>query len=144
MNAGWPRLIIAPSRIKRDVSGTVVRIDPLHDRVAADLLLAVEGEAHVHGKRALWRELPDGLDEHEHVPLVVGDPARVQPAVPLGQLERRRLPEVERVGRLDVEVRVAEDGRRGLGALGRGDLTDDERPGAPRHELRRCLPRSRI
>ena len=121
---------------ERGVGGTVVRIDPVHDRVPADLLLAVEGEADVHGQRAFLGQLPHGLDEDEHVPLVVGDPTRVEPAVPVGELERRRLPQVERVGRLHVEVRVAENRRRRLGALRSGHLADDERSRAPRHELR--------
>lgn len=61
--------------------------DPLDDRVAPDLLLAVEGEADVDGQLPLRRELADGLDEHEEVPLVVGDAARIQPPVSLRQLE---------------------------------------------------------
>jgi hypothetical protein len=72
------------------------------------------------------------------VRLVVGDPAGVEPAVALGELEGRRLPEVERVGRLHVEMRVAEDRRRGVRALGRGQLADDERtPSVPRHDVGR-------
>ena len=100
---------------QRDVGGPVVRVDPLLDRVAADLLLAVEGEADVDGQRALLGQLAHGLDEDEHVPLVVRDSARVQAAVPLRELERGRLPQVERIRRLHVEVRVAEDRRRRLG-----------------------------
>ena len=71
------------------------------------------------------------LEQHEEVRLVVGDAAGDEPAVTLGELEGVGLPELERVGRLDVEVRVAEDGRRGTGAGRRGDLADDERPLAP-------------
>ncbi len=116
---------------------TGVGSDPFDDRVAPDLLLAVEGEADVDRQLAGGCELPDGLDEHEEVPLVVGDAARVEPAVSLRQLERRGLPELERVRRLDVEVRVAEDRRSSLGALRRGELADDERPRAPGYELGR-------
>ena len=91
---------------QRDGGRPLVLVDPVDDRAAADLLLAVEREADVDRQRALVGELPRRLDEHEHVPLVVGDPAGVELAVAPGQLERRRLPELERVGRLHVEVRV--------------------------------------
>ncbi len=101
------------------IRSALIGVDPFDDRVAADLLLAVEREADVDRQLAGRRELPDGLDEQEHVPLVVGDPARVQTAVAMRELERRRLPELERIGRLDVEVRVAEDRRRRLGSLRR-------------------------
>ena len=112
---------------QRGVGGAFVGVDPLLDRVAADLLLAVEGEADVDGQRTCFGQLSHGLDENEHVALVVGDPAREQAAVPLRELEGRRLPQVERVGRLYVEVRVAEGGGRRLRLLGRRDLADDER-----------------
>ena len=120
---------------QRGVRRALVRRDPFDDRVAADLLLAVEREADVHGQLALRGELADRLDEDEHVPLVVRDAARVQAAVALRELERRRLPELERIRRLHVEVRVAEDRRRATPALRGGELADDERPRAPRNEL---------
>ena len=44
--------------------------------------------------------------------LVVGDAAREELAVTLDELPRVRLPELERVRRLDVEVRVDEQRRR--------------------------------
>ncbi len=119
----------------RHVGATLVGVDPVDDRVAADLLLAVERKAHVDRKRALGGELPNCLDEEEQVPLVVGDPARVETAVAPSELEGRRLPQLERVGWLDVEVRVAEDRRRVLRGRGSRNLADDERPLAPRHEL---------
>ena len=76
MKAGCPRRIIAPSRISAASASPSIGVDPLDDRVAADLLLAVEGEADVDRELTRGGELPHGLDEHEHVPLVVGDPAR--------------------------------------------------------------------
>ena len=135
MKMGCPRGIIAPSRIRAASARPSSCIHPLDDRVAADLLLAVEGEADVDRQLAGRRELPDGLDEHEEVPLVVGHTTRVQPSVALRQLEGRRLPELERVGRLDVEVRVAEDRRRGLGRSDAAELADHERSRAPRDEV---------
>ena len=51
-------------------------------------------------------------EQQVQLALVVGDPAAVQVlAADLG-LERRRLPQLERIGRLHVEVAVAEDRRR--------------------------------
>ena len=114
MKPGCPRLTIAPSRINATSARPSSCVDPLDDRVAPDLLLAVEGEADVHRQRTLVGELPRRLDEHEHVPLVVGDAAGVELAVASGQLERRGIPELERVGRLHVEVRIREDRRRGV------------------------------
>ena len=128
-----------PVENQRGVRPTLVLLDPLHDGVAADLFLAVEGEAHVDRKLARSRKLPHGLDEQEQVPLVVGDSAREEAAVAPGELERRRLPELERVGRLHVEVRVAEHRRGRLGAFGGGNLADHEWPAAvPRDEFGRA------
>ena len=63
------RLLARDHRAVEDQSATSARpsscVDPLDDRVAADLLLAVEGEADVDRQRALRRELPHGLDEQE-------------------------------------------------------------------------------
>ena len=122
---------------QRRVRIALIGVDPLDDRVAADLLLAVEREADVDRELAGGCELPHGLDEQEHVPLVVGDPAREETAVAMRELERRRLPEIERILRLNVEVRVAEHRRCRLGTLRGRHLADDERSRAPRNELGR-------
>ena len=120
----------------RGVRPALVGRHPLHDRLAADLLLGVEGEAHVDRELARSSELARRLDEHEELRLVVRDPARVEPAVALDELERRRVPELERVRRLDVEVRVAEDGRRRVCVARCAHLADDERASAvPRHDV---------
>ena len=135
-----PRLATPDHRAVEDqrrVRTALIGIDPLDDRVAADLLFAVEREADVDRQLAGGCELTHGLDEQEHVPLVIRDPARVETAVALRELERRRLPEIERVLRLNVEVRVAEHRRRRLGTLRGRHLTDDERSRAPRNELGR-------
>jgi hypothetical protein len=121
------------------VRPALVGCDPFDDGLTADLLLGVEREPEVDRKLARLGELARRLDEHEEMRLVVGDAAGVEPPVALGQLERRRLPEVERVGRLHVEVRVAEDRRRGIRALGGGQLADDERaPAVPGDDVGRA------
>ena len=135
-----PRLATPDHRAVEDqrrVRTALIGVDPLDDRVAADLLFAVEREADVDRELAGGCELTHGLDEQEHVPLVIGDPARVETAVAMRELERRRLPEIERVLRLNVEVRVAEHRRRRLGTLRGRHLADDERSRAPRNELGR-------
>ena len=81
------------------------------------------------------REQLGGLQEHEELALVICDPARVEPAVALDELEGRRFPEVERVGGLHVEMPVAEDRGSVLGILRGTDLADDERPRSPRHDV---------
>ncbi len=131
---GDPWLLHAAVEDDRRVRPTLVGSDPVDDRLAADLLLGVEGEANVDRKLPGSCELMRGADEHEELGLVVRDPAGEEPTVPLGQLERRRVPEVERVGRLDVEVRVADDRGRSLGARARTDLADDERSASVRRD----------
>ena len=66
--------------------------------------------------------------------LVVGDAARDELAVALDERPRVGLPELERVGRLHVEVGVREDGRRRVPRR-RRDVPDDERPAAPLLDL---------
>ena len=65
------------------------------------------------GRRAvLFQVRFDRLEVHEDLALVVGRPARVDLAVADRGLERRRLPQVERIDRLHVVVAVEEDRRR--------------------------------
>src|SRR3972149_4813392 len=71
-----------------------------------------EAEANVDWTLARCGELAHCLDEHEEVPLVVGHASGVEATISVHQLEGRRVPELERVGRLHVEVRVTEDRRR--------------------------------
>ena len=115
------------SKIEAGVGAALVGGQEVDDGMAADLLLAVEGHPDVDRQGALLGEQPRGLQEEVRVPLVVDGAASVEPAVPELRLERIRLPEVERRGRLDVEVPVEEDGRRLVGAVRGGDLTDGER-----------------
>ena len=65
--------------------------------------------------------------------LVVCDPARDEASVPLHERPRIRLPQLERIGRLDVEVGVDDDGRRALGSC--LHLADDERSPVPLLDL---------
>ena len=109
------------------VSPTLVRREEVDDRVAAGLLLAVAGEAHVHRQRAVGGKKRGRFEEDVELALVVGDAARIEPAVPHRRLERRALPGLERRRGLDVEVAVGDDRRRLVGALGRADLADHER-----------------
>src|SRR6185503_12893678 len=74
-------------------------------------------------------------EQHVQLALVVDRAARVQVLVPDLRLERVRLPELERVRRLHVEVAVAEDGRRALRARRRADLADRERLAVPVDDL---------
>src|SRR5215207_10410898 len=62
------------------------------------------------------RQRLDGLDNGNEVRLHVGRAAGVDQAVTERRLEWRRLPQLERVGRLDVIVTVDED--RGLAGSG--------------------------
>ena len=136
MNAGCPRRIIPPSRISAASAGPSSASTHFSIESPPTSSSPSKAKRTLTGNVALVGQLAHGLDEDEHVPLVVRDSARIEAAVPLRELERGRLPQVERIRRLHVEVRVAEDGRRRLGLPGRRDLADDERPCPPRHELR--------
>ena len=104
--------------------------------MTADLLLPVARDADVHRQLTLLREELCSFDERIQLTFVVRDPAPVVPAVALGELERRRLPELERRRRLDVEVAVDHDGRRVAVPRARGDLAEHELPLAERGHLR--------
>ena len=73
----------------------LVRADEVVEMLAADFLLALEHELHVHRQAAVLLQVRlDRLEVHEHLALVVGRAARVDLAVADGRLERRRLPQV--------------------------------------------------
>ena len=81
------------------------------------LLLALEQERHVDRRRAADRpERLDRVEVHHELALVVGDAAPDEPAVAHERLERRVLPQVERVDGLHVVVAV-DDHRRRTGRL---------------------------
>ena len=91
----------------------LVRADEVVEVDAADLLFAFEDDLHVHRQAAVLLEMRlDRLEVHEHLALVVGRAARVDLAVADRRLERRRLPQLERIDRLHVVVAVEEDRRR--------------------------------
>src|SRR5205809_7888566 len=65
---------------------------------------------------------PKSARVHDHAAFVVRRPAAIEPPVLLDRVERIRVPEISTAGRLDVVVRVEEDG----GCAGRSrDVTDD-------------------
>ena len=91
----------------------LVGADEVVEVDAADFFFAFEDELDVHRQPAVLLQVRfDRLEVHEHLALVVGRAARVDLAVADGRLERRRLPEVERIDRLHVVVAVEEDRRR--------------------------------
>ena len=71
-----------------------------------DLLLALDDEAHVDGEATRSVQVLSRLDARHVVALVVGGAASPQLAAVHGRLERRRLPPVDRVDRLDVVMAV--------------------------------------
>ena len=73
----------------RRIRPTLVGCNPVDDRVTADLLLPVAGEAQVHGQLAGCSEKLGGLQQHVELTLVVGRAAGIQPAVAVDELERR-------------------------------------------------------
>ncbi len=92
----------------RGVRPALVGGEPVDDRVAADLLLAVARKAEIDGQLACSGEKLRGLEQHEELSLVVRDSSRIQPSIPVDELERRRPPQLERIGWLHVEMPVAE------------------------------------
>ena len=130
---------IPPSRTSATSAPRSSSLDPIDDRVPADLLLAVAREAHVDGQLARGGEQLGRLEEHEQVRLVVGD-ARARRASRRARRARTAaLPELERVGRLHVEVRVDEHVGASLGTA-RGRAPRRSRAGRPLpvDDLGRC------
>ena len=80
---GWPPVSSSPSQAKRTLTGS----SPAAASSAA------------------------AFSEHVELALVVGDAAAVEPVAALLELERVGLPELERIGRLHVEVPVDEHRR---------------------------------
>ena len=100
-----------------DVGGqfVLVGLDEVVEIGGTDLFLTLEDDADVHRQAAVLLQMRlDGLEVHEDLALVVGGAARVDLAVADRGLERRRLPQVERIDRLDVVVAVEQDRRRAL------------------------------
>ena len=97
-----------------DVRGQAVpvRLDPAVQAVGAVLLLALEHERQVdRGRQAGRPQRLEGREVHHELALVVGHAPPDEPAVPQERLERRRLPQLERVHRLHVVVAVDQHDR---------------------------------
>ena len=125
-------------RSVEDHAGVGVRrlaLDELDDRRSADLLLAVTAEADVHGQLPVARQIRGGAKQRPELALVVGDASRVEPAVAHLGLEGLAFPQLERRGRLHVEVAVAEDQRSSARVVARRDEAVDEGPLARPGEL---------
>ena len=112
------RPLVGHQRVEHDraVHAELGFAQPLQDRGAADLLLPLDEEAHVHGQLARAGELAGHVQQRQVVALVVGRPARVQPPVADGRLERRRGPRLERARVLHVVVAVGQHRRRARAA----------------------------
>ena len=118
----------------RSVGTSRIRREKVDDRMSSGLFLAVAGETHVDRQLTRLGELTRGGEHHVELALVVGCAARVEVAVAHLGLERVAVPELERIGWLDVEVPVTEHGRR-LVAARRPDLADREWLAVPVDEL---------
>jgi len=115
------------------VGAPVVGLDELDDRVATALLLAVAAEAHVDRKLACPGELAGGREQQVELAFVVDRAPAVEILTSHRGLKRRGVPELERVGRLHVEVAVAEHRRR-VAPARRRQLPNHERLAAPVHD----------
>ena len=98
-----------------DVGGepVAVRDEPALERRGTRLLVALEDELDVDRERpAGGEERLRGAEVHVDLTLVIRRAAGEHPAVDHGRLEGRRLPQIERIDRLDVVVAVDQGGRR--------------------------------
>ena len=82
---------------------------------AADFLLALDQHDEIHRQIALLlHRLLDAEDVREDLPLVIARAARGDDAVLDAGIERRTMPQIERVDRLHIIVAVKQDGRASL------------------------------
>ena len=119
----------------REVGGHagLVLLEPAVEVRRGGLLLALEEVPQVDRQPAARREHRlGGPDVHVDLALVVRRPTGEHPAVADERLERRELPLVERVGRLDIVVPVDEHRR---GALGVEPIAVHERVAAGLEDL---------
>ena len=101
---------------QRRIGAALVVLEEVDDRVAADLLLAVAGDADVDRQRRRPARAPRPPSAGSRAGPCRRRPRARRATRPDGQLERRRVPQLERRRRLHVEVPVDEHGRR-LGRL---------------------------
>ena len=77
---------------------------------APDLFFAFDDEVQVNGEVAIFfQRLLDAQDVRQNLSFVIGGPARKNVAVLQDRLKRRRIPKLERVGRLHIIVPVDHD-----------------------------------
>ena len=104
------------------------------ERLAADLFLALDNKRQVARQLGAGLEIRlDRLEVGEVLALVVAGTAREEVAAAKGRLERRTLPQFQRLGRLHVVVAVHEKVRLGAVALSRGGDGDDRVAGGKVH-----------
>ena len=103
----WPPVSSSPSQAKRTLTGSV----------------------------PAWASARGAGQQHVELALVVGDTTAVEPVFPDLGLERFRLPQVQRIGRLHVEVSVTEHRRRRVGIRAGPDLTDSQGLSVPVDDL---------
>jgi hypothetical protein len=87
-----------------------VLVQELEQHLTPRLLLALDQEPDVDGRLAPLGDGLERLDDREELPLVVGRAARVEVAVTDRRLVRRRVPQLQRLGRLHVVVPVDHHG----------------------------------
>ena len=86
--------------------------DVFRHRFSADFFFSFDQKLHVHRQRAVHRaQRFHGFDVHVHLALVVAGSAGVEISVADGGLKRRRGPQLQRIGRLDVVMAVTQHGR---------------------------------
>ena len=123
-------LPVSQTRIASARSRSALARDELLQAAGALLLGALDDELQATGNVVAERAQRGQV--HHDVALAVGRPAPVPPAVPLGQLERRRPPGPLVQRRLHVVVGVEQDRRRALaGPAARRTRPGCRRPSAP-------------
>ena len=111
-----------------------VLLEKLDERFAADLLLALYDERQVARQLGAGLEIRlDRLEMGEVLALVVAGAAREEVAAAKRRLERRAVPQLERLGRLNVVVAVHEKVRLGAVAPARRGGSDDRVAAGPVH-----------
>ena len=113
----------------------LVGLDELGKVLAADFLLALGEDDHVHRQRAARREVRlERFDVEIELAFVVDRTAREDLAVAHRRLEGRAVPQLERLGGLHVVVAV--DEHRLRARLGLAPFTDDDRVALRRMDRR--------
>ncbi len=99
---------------QRDVGFQLRRIlgDILRHRFAADLLFAFDQKLQIDRQGPVHRTQGlDSFDVHVHLPFVVGRTAGVNISIAQNGLKRRRLPQLQRIGRLHIVMPITQHRR---------------------------------